>query len=368
MRMLSEISLVGADVVQPAEIRPHSDSVRRIDPLEEANWDARLKTCPAATFFHGTAWARVLQSTYGYTPAYFTMSESGCLRSLLPIMEVTSWLTGRRGVSLPFTDDCEPLWSDAALFRDLFRMAVEYGVAHGWKYLECRGGKLLFAEAPVSTAFHGHRLTLVSNVDALFAGVESAVRRAIRKAERSGVSVEVSRDLDAVRVFYGLHCRTRRKHGQPPQPFRFFRSIHDHVLSQDQGFVVLARYRQVPVAAAVFFHLGKKAIYKYGASDETFQDVRANDLVMWEAIRWYAQNGYEQLHFGRTSLANEGLRRFKLGWGAEEHRIEYVRYDMRTDGFVTADDGASGWHTRVFQMLPSVCGRLAGAALYKHVA
>lgn len=368
MSTLSEVHVAGASVVPAAERRSPGGSVWRSNPLEEAGWDTTLKTCPAASFFHGAAWAKVLQSTYGYTPVYFTRNESGRLRSLLPIMEVNSWLTGRRGVSLPFTDDCEPLCSEAGSFRSLFREAMDYGEARGWRYLECRGGKTLFADAPVSTAFYGHRLHLVSNEDVLFASVESAVRRAIRKAEKNGVRVEVSRDLDAVRTFYGLHCRTRKKHGQPPQPFRFFQNIRDHVLSQNQGFVVLAWHRQAPVAGAIFFHFGTKAIYKYGASDETVQHLRANDLVMWEAIQWYARNGFEQLHLGRTSLANEGLRRFKLGWGTEEYRIEYVRYDRRTGGFVTANDGSSGWHTRVFQMLPGFCGRLAGAALYKHVA
>ena len=368
MSALAGVSLPGADVAPLVDERPPAGSIQRINPLEDAHWDARLETCPAATFFHGAAWARVLQSTYGYTPVYFTLNESGRLRSLLPIMEVNSWLTGRRGVSLPFTDDCEPLCPDAASFRSLFREATEYGEARGWKYMECRGGKTLFAGAPASTTFYAHRLPLSDGVGALFARVESAVRRAIRKAENSGLSVEFSQGLDAVRIFYELHCQTRTKHGQPPQPFRFFENICRYVLSKNQGFVVVARYRQVPVAAAVFFHRGKQAIFKYGASDETFQHVRANNLGMWEVIKWYAHHGFEQLHFGRTSLANEGLRRFKLGWGTEEHRIEYVKYDLRTGGFVTANDESGGWHTRVFHVLPCFCSRLAGAALYKHVA
>jgi len=36
------------------------------------------------------------------------------------------------------------------------------------------------------------------------------------------------------------------------------------------------------VAGAIFFHSGGQAIYKFGASDETFQHFRGNNLVMWE--------------------------------------------------------------------------------------
>jgi lipid II:glycine glycyltransferase (peptidoglycan interpeptide bridge formation enzyme) len=226
----------------------------------------------------------------------------------------------------------------------------------------------LYNGATASTSYYGHRLRLADDETAFYASIEASVRRAIRKAEKNGVRVELSQSLDAVRIFYELQCQTRKKHGLPPQPFRFFQNIHHHVLSPNQGFVVLARHQDVPVAAAIFFHWGKKALFKYGASDERFQQLRANNLVMWEAIRWYAHHGFEQLHFGRTSLANEGLRRFKLGWGAEENRIEYVKYDRRRDGFVTANDESSGWHNRLFRAMPGFVSRQIGAVLYKHVA
>jgi CelD/BcsL family acetyltransferase involved in cellulose biosynthesis len=365
---LSEFPADAAILLPPVGERPDSSVVERVNPLEDSGWDALLTRHPSASFFHGAAWAKVLQNTYGYTPLYFVLRESGRLRALLPMMEVDSWLTGRRGISLPFTDDCEPLCADTPSFRKVFQEAMRTAEARDWKYVECRGGKRFFDDAPSSTAFHGHRLRLTGSEEVLFANVESSVRRAIRKAEKSGVRVEFSQSLDAVQVFYDLQCKTRKKHGLPPQPFRFFENIYAHVLTQNHGVVALARYEQRPVAACVYFHAGKKAIYKYGASDETFQQVRANNLVMWEAIQWYAHHGFEELDFGRTSLANEGLRRFKLGWGTAEHKIEYVRYDRRERAFVTVKDEASGWHNRVFRALPGFVSRRIGALLYKHVA
>ncbi len=73
---------------------------------------------------------------------------------------------------------------------------------------------------------------------------------------------------------------------------------------------------------------------------------------MWEAIKWHARQGCESLHLGRTSLHNDGLRRFKLGWGAEEQPIEYVKYDLRQERFVTDRDESAGWHNQVFRRMP----------------
>ncbi|MEI2725731.1 MAG: GNAT family N-acetyltransferase [Verrucomicrobiota bacterium] len=166
----------------------------------------------------------------------------------------------------------------------------------------------------------------------LFAGLDAGVRRAIRKAQAAKVEIEIVTDLAAVQTYYALHCQTRRRHGVPPQPFRFFASIHRHLVAAGLGRVIQARWQGRIVASAVFFQFGRHAVYKFGASDRAFQHLRPTNLLMWEAIKWHAAHGFTALHFGRTSLANEGLRRFKLGFGAREERLACFRYDFRSGG------------------------------------
>jgi hypothetical protein len=284
------------------------------------------------------------------------------------MMAVNSWLTGRRGVGLPFTDECAPLVAEPSELDTLFARAMAHGRQNGWKYLEIRGGRALLGDVPSSTAFYGHSLDLRIGEAQLFARTDAAVRRAVRKAEQSNLTVTVSQDLSSLRTFYALMCQTRKRHGLPAQPFGFFANIHRHILSRNQGQIVLAWLGASPVAGAVFFHFGQSAIYKFGASDERLQNLRANNLVMWEAIKWHAQRGFASLDFGRTSLPNDGLRKFKLSWGTVERTIEYVRWDLRTEAFVTVRDEAAGWYNRIFRLLPVSVSRLAGAVLYKHAA
>ena len=123
-----------------------------------------------------------------------------------------------------------------------------------------------------------------------------------------------------------------------------------------------------PVAAAIFFHQGRQALYKFGASDLGYQHLRPNNLVIWEGIRHCAARGCERLHFGRTALGHEGLRRFKLGFGAREEEIKCCKYDYRAGRFVRDRDGTDGWFNGVFRRLPLPLLRLAGQLLYRHVA
>jgi hypothetical protein len=344
--------------------------VQWTNPLETSNWDTRLaaQNHPARSFFHGSAWANVLTETYGYRPFYFVISEPGLLHSLLPFMEVPSKLTGKRAVALPFTDSCDPLCSDLTGFKDLFCNAIEFGKLRGWKYLEFRGGHKLFNGTPSSLSFYEHSLNLRSNENMLFEQLKSPTRRAIRKAEKSGVRVEISTGADATENFYSLHCKTRKRHGLPPQPRSFFKNIHKHILAKDLGMVILASWKKLPVAGAVFFHTGESAVYKFGASDEAFQHLRGNNLVMWEAIRFFLRRRVKKLNLGRTSINNEGLRKFKLAWNPEEKTISYFRYSMPQEKFVSAPDQSFGWHNRVFNALPSFVSRSIGNLLYRHWA
>jgi hypothetical protein len=339
-----------------------------IDPLQYPLWDSWLAAHPESSFFHGSAWARVLHETYGHQPAYFCRFAAGQLADLLPVMEVSSRWTGRRGVSLPFTDFCAPLSRGEGDDHCLYDAALAHGRRRGWRYLECRGAVPGRPNASPSLAFYGHVIDLEPGPDRLFKGLDGAVRRGIRKAEEVRLQIEFGSDLKSVTTFYALHCRTRSRHGLPPQPFRFFENIARYVLELGQGSVAIARAGLTPVAAALFFHHGRQALYKFGASDYASQRLRPNNLTMWEAMKRYASAGFTRLHLGRTSLANEGLRRFKLGFGAAEHRIEYSKYDFSRQEFVVDTDRAEGWFNPVFRRLPLPLLRLAGQALYPHLS
>jgi len=368
MNQSSQVSFTPSEVDSRSETRCLEARLEILNPIQHPEWDAQLVSHPEYTFFHGAAWVKALCATYRHKPLYFALREERRLWGLLPVLEVDSRLTGRRGVSLPFTDECLPLSFATVRYEHLLNKVIEYGKARNWNYLECRGGGNLVLGIPASLTFFGHTLELLACEKTLFERFESSVRRAIRKAENAGVQVEISSTLEALRIFYSLHCQTRKRHGVPPQSWAFFLNIYEHILSNKMGVVAVAKYRQTPIAAAVFFHLGAKAIYKYGASDMAFQHLRGNNLMMWEAAKWYARQGGSSLHFGRTSIMNEGLRRFKLGFGTVEKKIEYFKYDFRKARFVTDRDKSSGLFNAVFRWMPLPLARRVGAFLYRHLS
>lgn len=343
-------------------------ALETVDPCEYAGWDELVAAHDGVSVFHSSAWARVLRDTYGHRPFYCCEFDEGRLKRLLPVMEVSSRWTGKRGVSLPFTDEVKALGGAAADGARLYASAADLGRQRGWKYLECRGGCDGWPGASSSLAFYGHTVDLSTGPEVLFKKLEGSVRRGIRKAEQSGVRIDFDSGVEGIRTFYQLHCGTRKRHGVPPQPIRFFENIARYLLAAGHGFVAIARHEKTPIAASVFFHFGREAVYKFGASDFGFQQFRPNNLVMWAGIKRLAEQGCQRLEMGRTSLGNQGLRQFKRGFASEERRVNYCKFNCRTQEFVQERDQAEGWYNHIFRRLPSPLLRVAGQVLYPHLS
>jgi lipid II:glycine glycyltransferase (peptidoglycan interpeptide bridge formation enzyme) len=271
-------------------------------------------------------------------------------------------------VSLPFSDYCEPISSDEAEFTEVFESLVKFGRQSGWRYVEIRGSNSSISRLPHFAYHYGHVVDLAKGVDGIYAGLRDSNRRNISKAQREGVKVSIDRSAESLQEYYRLHCITRRKHGLPPQPERFFGNIHAYVLEQGLGVVALARFGGRTVAGAVYVRLGKRALYKYGASDGAYHYLRANNMVMWEAIKWFAGRGFESLCLGRTEPGNRGLMQYKSGWGARKRIIKYYRYDTSRNVFLSdSSNPAYGVHNAVLTRMPVAVLRPLGKLLYKHV-
>jgi len=347
---------------------PGSDRLEVVDPTGIPGWDERLSRHPDATVFHTAAWARVLSETYRYKPKYFAAVEDDRLVALLPFMEIRSWLTGTRGVSLPFTDECPPILPDGMPFDDAASEVISRAASRRWRTIEYRGHGRGMGHLPASSEYLTHELDLTPGEDLLFSGYRSNVQRNIRKAEKSGISVATDPTPEGIREFHRLNCLTRREHGLPPQPARFFENLRAHLLEKGFGTLLLARHEGRAVAGALFLHFAGKAVYKYGASDRRCQELRPNNLVFREGIRELCGKGVQTLSFGRTDLHHEGLRQFKLSWGATEKPLQYVKYDVPSKSYLSSKKyrATIPWESTMSK-LPVPLLRLIGRVAYRHV-
>jgi CelD/BcsL family acetyltransferase involved in cellulose biosynthesis len=341
----------------------------QLDPLTDSRWQTFIGSARGASVFHHPAWLALVGNRYRYViTALCVVGDDGAILAGIPLARVSSRLTGRRLVAIPFSDVCPPAYAADAGEDAVAALAQALADAHTGTGLdvEIRWPMDGIPGAHVVDRFLTHRLALEPDADAVLARAsKSQVRRGIAKAKREGVVATASTDRAALGEFYGLHEQTRRRQVVPVQP-RDFILRFEELFARGLGYVMISRHEGRAISAAVFLNYGGTLTYKYGASDDEFLNLRPNHMLFAEAIRRGCAEGLRELDFGRTDPDNEGLARFKRSWGAEEETLAYTY----VAGDAPKDDG-NGLAERVIAEAirrgPPSTGRVIGTALYRHV-
>jgi CelD/BcsL family acetyltransferase involved in cellulose biosynthesis len=108
-------------------------------------------------------------------------------------------------------------------------------------------------------------------------------------------------------------------------------------------------------------------IYKFGASDASSWSLRPNHLLFWHAIRAACEQGRRWFDFGRTDIGQEGLRNFKLSWGAVEEPLVYETLGGKPGSARLAEGMAVRMLRPVIRHSPLLLCRAFGETLYRYV-
>lgn len=313
----------------------------------DPRWERFVASQSAALPYHHPAWSAVLAETFGYRlAAAGCLDVAGRLTGVLPLMEKKSLLAGRYLASLPNTPTAGPLAADRDSLAALLRGAMERVDHSSASWLQLK------AEDPAMDrlvpGFSGgsrdptYVLNLPDDPEQLRFGNSrhhTAIRRNVRQAARSGVTVREASSASDVRRWYRLYLATMRAHATPPRPLRLFEVIWDILVPLDLARWLLAERseggRTRLLAGSLFLASSGTVVYAFNGRDRAQLQYRPNDAIHWRAITDACQAGQRSYDFGEVSRGNEGLARFKEKWGAapvDLYRYSYPRWQDPEQG------------------------------------
>lgn len=341
----------------------------RIDPLADPRWTDLLHRSPRASVFHARDWLEALHRSYGYVPLAFTASASAePLRNALLFCRVSSWFTGRRLVSLPFSDHCDPLVDDPDELSRMFQAVTRLGRHETGRYVEIRptAGNDARGLFKAEARFCLHVLDLRRPLDDIYRGLHrSCIQRAIKRAEREGVRCETGNAQSLLAEFYRLHTLTRRRHLAPIQPLAWFQCLG--ACFGDRLRIYAAIHSERVTAAILTLRSERTCVYKYGCSDPEFNRLGCTPLLFWNAIRDAHADGMTTFDLGRSDLDNPGLITFKDHLGAQRTPLTYFRFSPRV-----VREAQPAWSPRLarrtYALVPGRLREFLGTRLYRHFA
>jgi hypothetical protein len=342
----------------------------RINPLSDPRWQRFVESHRAAAIFHTRAWLEALHRTYGYEPVvYAGVGADQELVSGIPFCRIRSFVTGRRLVSLPFSDHCQPLVENAGQLADLVAAAENDIKRDGFKYVELRPLELdqPYIEAvnlAESSEAVLHRLNLARSQQVIVDGFhKSCVLRKIRNT-CTGLVYEAGRSESLLARFYRLLLLTRRKHQLPPQPLVWFRNLISSL--GDALTIRLVSKDGLPIASVLTLSFKKIVTYKYSCSDPRFNSMAGTVHLIWDIIQESMTMGATELDLGKSDLDTPGLIQFKDHWGAVRSRLLYYRYPSPARR-VSRHPAMVSAAQRLLTAIPDSMFTAVGGLLYRHV-
>ncbi len=303
-----------------------------IEPLADGvtpDYDAFLEEQDESLLYYSSSYRAFLMDLLGCDCQYWVAREEGCVTGILPIMEVDGPF-GRVINSLPYYGSNGGVLANSkpaaeALWRQFDASAAADGVVAATVV-----GNPLRSDEPPPVPFDlvderiGQFTPLTAGDDlgaAVFETIDGSTRRNVRKAQKSGVVVDV--DCTAIDFLEAVHRQNMADIGGKAKSPRFFSTFPRH-FEPDRDFrIYVARIDGEPVAALLLFYFNRTVEYFTPVTVGVHRNSQPMALIVYQAMMDAAGRGYARWNWGGTWLTQDGVYRFKRKWGAEDRRYRY---------------------------------------------
>lgn len=170
-------------------------------------------------------------------------------------------------------------------------------------------------------------LDLGVDEEALLAGLDKDTRWSVRQAPKRGVTTRVAADDESLRAFYELYATTGGRAGFITRTWDYYRAIWGALVGAGHASLRLAYVDGAPVAGAMVWRCGDRAVYQTGATNDVGRRSYAAYSLLWECIIEARRAGRLAFDMGGVPLDPErkddpmyGPYLFKRGFGGVVRR------------------------------------------------
>ena len=284
---------------------------------DRERWDAFVRSCPEATFFHLTGWKNVVESVLGHPTFYLYAESASGIEGVLPLAHIRSWLFGNALVSTPFC-----VYGGVAAKTEEARRALEdeaerLAVSLGVDYLEMRNRSVRRNDWPTKDLYVTFRKAIHPDPEANLNAIPRKQRAMVRKGIAAGLESVVDAGVDR---FFDAYAASTRNLGTPVLSKRYFRALKDEF--GDSCEVLTVTKAGKVVSSVLSFYFRDEVLPYYGGGPAGARDLKANDFMYWELMRRSAERGIHIFDYGRSKVGS-GSYSFKKNWGFEPEPLPY---------------------------------------------
>jgi len=285
-------------------------------------WDRFVHDTAAATFFHRSAWAGVIERSFGHATHYAFAEQDGAIVGVLPLARMKTLLFGDLLASTPFCVYGGPVAVTAEAAAALTAHAEALQRRLGAPVLEYRRigaeDEGFVGRPPLYYTFRKEIVITGDDAKDLERNIPRKQRAEVRKGLKRGL---VSVSNSDIATLHRIYAESVRNLGSPTFPRRYFQALADAFPNEHDVTTVLHEGR--PIASVLNFHFRDEVLPYYGGGTVAARALSANEVMYWEVMRRAGkERGARRFDFGR-SKAGTGAFAYKKNFGFEPEQLHY---------------------------------------------
>jgi FemAB-related protein (PEP-CTERM system-associated) len=291
--------------------------IKLLEPIDHQRWDQFVEASDTATFFHLSAWQRVIQQAFSHKTYYVYAEQEGEISGILPLVHVKSLLFGNTLISNAFCVYGGIVASNDQAFQELQNYAQKLARELGVDCLEMRNRQQQHPDWPHKQLYVTFRKELDSDHEKNMSAIPRKQRAMVRAGIKAGLTGVVDTNIDR---FYQAYSVSVRNLGTPVFPKHYFQLLKQ-VFADDCEILTIEHEGRL-VASVMSFYFKDEVLPYYGGGTDLARDLKGNDFMYWEVMHRAVDKGCKVFDFGR-SKEGTGSYRFKKHWGFEPEPLFY---------------------------------------------
>jgi FemAB-related protein (PEP-CTERM system-associated) len=337
--------------------------VKTLTREEERRWDDFVRGSAAASFFHLSAWRRVVGAAFGHKAHYLYAEKDGVIGAVLPMFHVKSRLFTNALISTPFCSYGGVAAADQQAGAALIGAAAELATVLNVDYLELRNLDRGSRDWPDKDLYVTFRQPIEADPGANFEAIPGKQRTKVRRGIKIGLHTEFDPDVDR---HYRIYAEMVRNLGTPVFPKRYFRLLKQEF--GDACEILTVTFNGQAVSSMMSFYFRNEMLVYYGGGTDEARRLKSNYYLYWQLTRRACERGMNLVDYGRSKRGT-GACAFKEHWGWQPRQLHYEYKLIHTDRIPNISPANPKYQPliKAWKHLPVPLTRLLGPPLARNL-
>ncbi len=272
--------------------------------------------------FYQSVWSDVLKKGLGGQPLYFCLREGGEIVAGLPGVLLNFWVFRILYASIPYGN----LIGEREYFGPFTEIMENEFRKRKIDQVRITESPFSKSQLPGSLKSISAKCTLLDlrglNKDKIWEGYKKNIRRDVRKAQRSGITIRSGDSMEGINMFYKLYLASmERNRAMAKYPLRWFEALYKVVTKEGLGAVLIAELDGVAVAGVVLIYSASSVHYFHNGSQYEFLKLCPNELLVHSSLENAVEKRMSFFDFMGSDPKDLSLLRFKEKWGAQSRDV-----------------------------------------------